>query len=254
MLKLMRLFNMSDDVIIQLSLEALRLKSDSQEKVKSIVPNFYDKELPMDSKLITNFKDNIPDALIPVLQYMSDRCLYLEDYPFFWCDKQGFRNRLIIPFYYKDKIVGYTARTINNANPRYISEQQPGYLFNLDRQTSDRVFVLVCEGPIDAISIDACAILGAEIKKSQDWLLRRLNREIVWIPDKDHEGPKTIEQALELGWSVSMPDWPDGVKDINDAVRKIGRLATLWLITQAKESNALKVRLRAKTWFNEEKK
>lgn len=256
MRKFMRLLNMSDDIINQLSLEALRLNTDSQAQARSIIPEFHIRALPMDAELISDLvKQDPPQDLVPVLEYISNRGLYLDDFPFYWCNKQGFKNRLIIPFMYQNNIVGYTARTVNNnANPRYISEQQPGYVFNLDRQAHDRTFVLVCEGPIDAISIDACAILGAEIKKSQDWLLRQLNRELVWIPDRDHEGPKTIEQALDLGWSVSMPDWPEGVKDVNDAVCKIGRLAALCLITEAKESNALKVRLRAKTWFNEVKK
>ena len=46
--------------------------------------------------------------------------------------------------------------------------------------------------------------------------------------------------------------WPDGVKDINDAVVKLGRLAAMWLIVSAKESNGLKIQLRAKKWFKEE--
>jgi DNA primase len=124
-------------------------------------------------------------------------------------------------------------------------------VFNLDRQTHDREFVIVCEGPFDALSIDACALLGAEVKDSQNWLLKQLGKEIVLVPDRDHEGPRTVEQALEFGWSVSMPDWPEGVKDVNDAVRKLGRLATLWMIVTAKESNNLKIQLRAKKWFKE---
>jgi hypothetical protein len=48
-----------------------------------------------------------------------------------------------------------------------------------------------------------------------------------------------------------MPDWPEGVKDVNDAVIKLGRLATLWMIVDAKESNTLKIQLRAKKWFKE---
>jgi DNA primase len=152
---------------------------------------------------------------------------------------------------YKSEIVGWTARAVNDAQPKYLSEQQPGYVFNLDNQLDDREFVIVCEGPFDALSIDACAILGAEIKDSQNWLLKQLGKELVLVPDKDHEGPKTVEQAIELGWSVSMPDWPEGVKDINDAVVKLGKLATLWLIVSAKESNALKIRLRSKTWFKD---
>jgi DNA primase len=126
-------------------------------------------------------------------------------------------------------------------------------VFNLDRQHNNREFVICCEGPIDAISIDATALMGAEIKDSQNWLLKQLGKEIILVPDRDHEGPKTVEQALEYGWSVSMPEWPDGIKDVNDAVCKLGRLATLWLIVQAKESNNLKIQLRAKQWFKEKK-
>jgi DNA primase len=147
--------------------------------------------------------------------------------------------------------VGYTARAINDAKPKFISEQQPGYVFNLDCQTPEREFVIVCEGPFDALSIDACALLGAEVKDSQNWLLKQLGKEIVLVPDRDHEGPRTVEQALEFGWSVSMPDWPEGVKDVNDAVRKLGRLTTMWMIVTAKESNTLKIQLRAKKWFKE---
>ena len=251
MSKFMRDLNMSDDTISQLRLEALRLNETSTAVITSSVPKFEARALPEDAVPITSLLDNIPAKLVPVLEYLAGRNLYLEDYNFYWTPKIGFSNRLIIPFYKDGIIVGYTARSIGDAKPKYISEQQPGYVFNLDRQTDNRDFVIVCEGPIDAISIDATALMGAEIKDSQNWLLRQLNREIVLVPDKDHEGPRTVEQALELGWSVSMPDWPEGVKDVNDAVCKLGRLATLWLIVSAKESNKLKIQLRAKKWFKE---
>lgn len=255
MKKLMRLFHISDDEINKLSLDALRLQPLENEHVKRLIPKFHQRALPMDSLPVSVYLTDPPEKLMPVVEYMVSRGLYLEDYPFCWSPQTGFSNRLIIPFYYQGMTVGYTARTINsNANPRYISEQQPGYVFNLDRQHKDRAFVIVCEGPIDAISIDGCAIMGADIKASQNYLLRQLDREIVLVPDRDHEGPKSVEQAIEYGWSVSMPDWPDGIKDVNDAVVKLGRLSTLWLITQAKESYALKIRLKAKIWFKENKK
>ena len=247
----MRMLNISDDIISQLRLEALRLNDNSNTVVQSVVPTFEVRALPPDSELITNLLDRIPDKLIPVLEYLGNRKLFLEDYPFYWTPKLGFSNRVIIPFLKDNIIVGYTARAIGDTKPKYISEQQPGYVFNLDRQHDGREFVFVVEGPIDGISIDACALMGAEIKDSQNWLLKQLGKEIVLIPDRDHEGPKTVEQAIEFGWSVSMPDWPEGVKDINDAVCKIGRLATMWLIVQAKESNSLKIQLRAKKWFKD---
>jgi DNA primase len=182
---------------------------------------------------------------------MVNRKIFPEDFPFYWTPKIGFSNRLVIPFLYQDKIVGWTARAVNDIKPKYLSEQQPGYVFNLDNQLDEREFVIVSEGPFDALSIDGCAILGAEIKDSQNYLLKRLGKEVVLVPDRDHEGSRTVEQALDYGWSVSMPSWPSGVKDINDAVIKLGRLATMWLIVDAKESNALKVRLKMKTWFKD---
>lgn len=252
MSKFMRDLGLSDDTISQLRLEALRLNGPSSTVAKTIIPKFEVRALPMDAQPINNWLDDIPDKLLPVLEYIAKRKLYLDYYDFYWTPKVGFSNRLIIPFYKDGVCVGYTARAINaDANPRYLSEQQPGYVFNLDKQTHDQEFVLVCEGPIDAISIGATALMGSEIKDSQAWLLKQLGKEIVLIPDRDHEGPKTVDQALEFGWSVSMPDWPEGVKDVNDAVCKLGRLATLYLIVSAKESNSLKIQLRAKKWFKE---
>jgi hypothetical protein len=252
MSKLMRDLNMPDDIISQLRLEALRLNENSTATVRQVIPTFEVRALPPESKPINEWLDDVPEKLIPVLEYIAQRKMYLDYYDFHWTPKVGFSNRLIIPFYKDGIIVGYTARAVNDAKPKYISEQQPGYVFNLDKQTHDKEFVIVCEGPFDAISIEGCALLGAEIKDSQNWLLKQLGKEIVLVPDKDHEGSRTVEQAIELGWSVSMPDWPEGVKDVNDAMIKLGRLATLYLIASAKESNSLKIQLKAKKWFKDD--
>jgi hypothetical protein len=251
MKSLMVYLNMSDSEISKLTLEAFRLESSETYVMKTMMPTFELRTMPIEAKPITSYLDNIPNKLVPVLEYLANRNLYLEDYPFYWTPKTGFNDRIIIPFFYEKRIVGYTGRLIypSKTLPRYLSEQQPDYVFNLDRQPHGRAFVIVCEGPFDAISIDGCAILGSQVKEKQDWLLKRLNREIILVPDKDHEGPKTVEQAIDYGWSVSMPDWPDGIKDVNDAVIKIGRLATLWLIINAKQSYSLKIRLRAKQFF-----
>ena len=260
--KLMRLLNMPDDIISQLRLEALRLNENSPTEVRQVVPKFEPRALPMGAKSLEEWStwielqgwENTDQELINVFCYLRNiRSLDPYGYPYYWSNKVGFKNRLIVPFYKDGVCVGYTARAINEAKPKYISEQQPGYVFNLDRQVGyDRVFVIVSEGPFVALSIDGCALLGAEIKDSQNWLLKQLGKEIILVPDRDHEGPRTVEQAIEYGWSVSMPDWPVGVKDVNDAVVKLGKLATLWLIVNAKESNTLKIQLRAKKWFKED--
>jgi len=257
--KFMRDLNIPDDAINQLRLEALRLDTNNNTEVRSIIPKFDTRALPLDSKgfaewdtwLQVSGPELAPEGLVKVVNYVYDRGINPLGYPFYYSNKVGFTNRIIIPFLYKGEIVGWTARAVNDAKPKYLSEQQPGYVFNLDSQQDERQFVIVSEGPFDALSIDGCALLGAEIKDSQNWLLKQLGKEIVLVPDRDEAGKITLEQALEFGWSVSMPDWPEGVKDINDAVIKLGRLATLWLIVSAKESNNLKIQLRAKKWFNE---
>lgn len=247
--------NMDDTLINKLALESLKLHDEDIQSIRNLIPVFYERALPMDSRSLVEWENwgklggEIPKGVIDTAYYLMDRGLKFDQYPFYYSAKIGFSNRVIIPFFKDGVIVGWTARAMNDAKPKFISEQQPGYVFNLDNQTDDRQFVVVCEGPFDAISIDGCALLGSEIKDQQDWLLKRLNKEIILVPDRDHEGPKTVERAIDFNWSVSMPNWPEGVKDVNDAVRKLGKLATLWLIIQTKEQSSLKIRLRAKTWF-----
>jgi hypothetical protein len=249
--KLLRWLNASDDLINKCVLEALRLKEDPQYVgTQAVLPTFIDKALPLGSEPISSFLNSPPEELVPVMEYMISRGLYLEDYPFYWTPEDGFNNRLIVPFFYQNRIVGYTARLVKDGKIKYISEQQPGYVFNLDRQSHDRKFVLVTEGPLDAICIDGCAVMSNEVGPQQVALLNQLNREVIVVPDRDAAGIKMAEQAIELGWSVSMPDWPDGVKDVNDAMRQYGRLYTLWSIVSAKESMPLKIQLRMKKWIN----
>jgi hypothetical protein len=57
---------------------------------------------------------------------------------------------------------------------------------------------------------------------------------------------KLVDRAVELGWSVSMPEWASGIKDINDAVVHMGKLGALISIMQARETSKIKIELRKK--------
>lgn len=54
-----------------------------------------------------------------------------------------------------------------------------------------------------------------------------------------------IDRAIELGWAVAMPDWPD-CKDVNDAVIRFGKLGALLTIMQSRETSKIKIELRKK--------
>ena len=163
-------------------------------------------------------------------------------------------DRLIIPFIFENRIVGYTARKLGEGKPKYISEQTPGYVFNLDAQThikwNDERYVLIVEGPMDALSTGGVAILGAEIMDKQAMLINKLGMTPVLVPDRDVDGLRSIEQALANKWKVSLPNWHQDIKDANDAVRKYGRLWTLKSIIDGIETNELKVKLRMKQWVS----
>jgi len=249
---LMQWLSVPDDVITKCSFEALRLKDEiAPEHSLNLNPVFFDKAFPLGTKSIKEWLTDPPDQLIPVLEYLIKRGFTLDDYNWHWTDEQGFDDRLIVPFYYQTRLVGYTARLIRERKTvKYISEQQPGYVFNLDNQTYDRRFVLVTEGPLDAISIDGVAVMSNEIGPVQRHLISRLQKQVIVIPDRDASGLKMAEQAMEWGWSVSMPQWPDGVKDVNDAVIKYGKLYALWAIVQATETMPLKIQLRMKKWIS----
>jgi hypothetical protein len=257
MKKFMRWLNMPDDVITKLALQVLQQKTDDTG-FKSIVtlPKFTIKELPPKAKPIyewATYKDLEPSGvdkdLFSVMEYIAKRKLTLDDYDFYWSPEAGFRDRLIIPFIHQSKIVGYTARKVVESKVKYLSEQQPGYVFNTDAQDDDRKYIVAMEGPIDAIAIDGIALLGSEIKEQQSTLVNSLGKHVIVVPDRDEAGQKLVWDSFEAGWSVSMPDWDQDVKDVNDAVCKYGRLHTLYTIIKNAEDSQLKTKLRMKKWF-----
>ena len=89
-------------------------------------------------------------------------------------------------------------------------------------------------------------MLHAEINDAQVRLIRSLGKEITVVPDQDEAGMKLIDRALELGWAVSIPNWPADVKDVNDAVRRYGRVATLLSIFEARNTNRIRIEMSKK--------
>lgn len=250
---LMQWLSVADDIIAKCVFESLRLKDEGGSVAThlNLVPQFFDKSLPAGSKpLIEWINDTPPEQIIPILEYLYNRNYTIDDYPWYWSNEPGFSDRLIIPFFYHSRIVGYTARLCRERKTvKYLSEQQPGYVFNLDRQGFSRKMVFVTEGPLDAICIDGVAVMSNEINPVQKMLITRLQKDIVVVPDRDTSGIKLVDQALEWGWGVSFPEWDTSIKDVNDAVRHYGKLYTLWSIATSIESMPLKIQLKMKRWF-----
>ena len=182
---------------------------------------------------------------IEVWKYLRQRLAPL-DYPYMIKSSDGVhwtRPHVMIPFTYDNVIVGSTTRFIDGKQPVWINDFQPGYVFGTDLQHADWQHVIVTEGIFDALSISGLALMHNTVSDSQARLIRNLGKEITVVPDQDRAGMELVDRAIELGWAVSMPAWSD-CKDVNDAVIKYGRLATLLTIMQSRETSRIKIELR----------
>lgn len=251
--KLFQWLGLGQTEISKLGLVALKLKDDQPISKKELRFELEDRELPDKTQSIEKWlKDGCNEEdLLAVIDYIvNQRQMKWEWYNWHWSAAPGYRDRVIIPFYQDGKIVGYTGRKVKDGRPKYLAETQPGYVFNLDKQSDDREYIIAVEGQFDAIAIDGIAFMHNEPNEVQCARTIALNKEIIIVPDRDRPGAKILNAAIEHGWGASLPPWEDDVKDVADAVKRYGRLYTLTTILHYKISGDLKLNLLKKKLEN----
>lgn len=243
--RLLQWLNVSTEDIERINLESMRHRSmqsvlDDRAPAPPTVPKFKPRDLP--ANFVIAGADT-PDHY----QYLRNRCVPM-DFPAGMLSPVTKTSRpgIVIPFTHQQQIVGSAIRFLDDRVPKYINDTQPGYVFGVDLQRSGWSHVMVMEGVFDALSIGGVAVLHANINDAQARLIRSLGREITVVPDQDAAGMKLVDRAAELGWAVSMPDWPPHIKDVNDAVVCWGRLVTLITIMQARTTSPIKIEMRRK--------
>ena len=115
--KLFTWLGLTSDRLDQLNFEALRNKDTVITKVKTTNPDLKLRELPSNTLSIQQWlsKDlnqEQMESLANVITYLDQRGMDLTWYPWHWSEEQGYRDRVIIPFYDQVGLVGYTARKI----------------------------------------------------------------------------------------------------------------------------------------------
>ena len=260
MRQFMSYIGIPEDTIRKMAIEPMREEEgDTKYEQKKFV-TFSKRELPKNThnlevwlekyvaKDLTEPQWNKIDAL---LNYLKSRGIGPDWYDFMYSPDQHWdvNKRLLIPFYWRGDIVGFSGRMFEQSTKvKYYTDVQPGYVFNMDAQDWTRKFVIVTEGPFDAITVSGVSILGSEINDIQKELINNLSRRVIVVPDRDAPGEKLINQAMEFGWSVAFPEWEDGVDDVADAVLKYGRLFTIQSILKTTESSKLKIDLKRKMY------
>ena len=249
-----------DDTIRKLAIEAMREEeSDSKYEKKKFV-TFKKKELPKQTRTLDKWLEEYTVGTMQkdqqhkidnLLNYLSGRGIGADWYDFMYSSDKYWDvdKRLLIPFYWRGDVVGFTGRMFEKSEKvKYYTDVQPGYVFNMDAQDWTRKFVIVTEGPFDAIAVSGVSILGSEINDTQRELIDALGRQVIVVPDRDAPGEKLINQAIEFGWSVAFPEWDKTVGDVADAVLKYGRLFTIQSILKTTESSKLKIDLKRKMY------
>ena len=242
---LFKWLGLGDNDIGKLGIVALKYQESMPQESKAL--NFTLKEIPLPDNSLSivdwlNTGSDDPD-LVAVVEYLLSRGMEWEWYNWHWSSAPGYRDRLLIPFYQDGKIVGYTGRKVTEGKPKYLTDSQSGYVFNLDRQTRDRAYVIVVEGQFDAIAVDGVAIMTNEPNDTQVARINALGREVICVPDRDRPGSKMLKHAIKNEWSVSLPPWGDDLKDVADAVKKYGRLYELATILHYRVSGEIKINL-----------
>ena len=226
---LCRWMGATDDDIKDMIFEALKTESPEYEhKVEEAKVAFEPKPLPEGSlplkEWIAVTDPDIEHDVGEVVQYLVNRGLDPLDDQFYWSPDPGFRNRVIIPFFYHGVIVGNTARKVTDGKPKYVSDQHPHFVFNIDNQKEDHKYIFVCEGPFDAISVGGVALLTNDVADQQARIINSLGAEVIVIPDQDEAGLNLVKKAIHYDWAVAFPNWDADVKDAADAVQKYGKL------------------------------
>jgi len=243
--KLMRAFGIDDGEIQRLKIQLWDqvVEDDTFVEEPFKKPNWGEIEFPWE----------IQDITLAAAEYLDSRgVLELTDWFTSTSSIQGMNNRVILPYVSDGKIVGYSARWIGDVpdkkTAKMIASRPSNFVFNLDHQNTSRKYTLVVEGEYDALTLDAVAIMTNNISPEQAKIIEDIDNDPVILPDRDRAGLQLALQAAELGWSVSFPDWPDGIKDANQAAQEFGRVATLQSVLTAIEHSPLKIKLLARRW------
>lgn len=174
---------------------------------------------------------------------INERKVDPDNYPFMLANRaknpklHKWLGRIIMPIYKNKRLIYYIGRALYNATKKYETPATPKekILFGFEHLFNHiEAPLLVVEGWFDAYAINGIATLGNIITPYQAQWLNRSNREKIYIPDKFGDGKHAAEQALKFGWNISTPDIGSNCKDMNDAVKKYGKMYVIKSIIENK--------------------
>jgi hypothetical protein len=215
-------------------------KEKKPERKKTVVESF---DIP---DFFVNLEDVSKENIYAKLAYeeLKRRNIDPQSYPFYMSSgkskagprdeaiAKAFMGRLIIPFFDADaNLIYYQGLDLSKqSKKKYLNADVPrtNVISGMERLTMNTQSPLyVTEGFFDAYHLKGVSIQENSLTQGQIDLLKRSPRRKVFVPDKKSDSSKVVDQFIKLGWEVTVPDIGSSCKDIDDAVRKYGKLYTL---------------------------
>jgi hypothetical protein len=224
---------------------AIIFSKNDNKKIKPSIPKVVVSTLEM-PKYFYKLEDGNPENIIVQKAYaeLSRRNIDPASYPFYLSNgitKDGPRheaiakammNRLIIPFFNADnELIFYQGRSLDKQSTmKYLNADVPrgNIIYGMDRLHSDiNKPLFVCEGFFDAFHLKGVSLQENNITTGQIELLKKSPRKKVWVPDKGSDSSRVVDAFCKLNWHIAVPEFGSSCKDVDDSIRKYGKLHTV---------------------------
>jgi len=229
-------------------------------------PQFQASKLPPGAKTLAQWvEDGVTDPdFFEVVQYLFGRGDVIANaMEYYWTPDtdNNMNRRILIPFKWGGSVVGWTGRLVDKSEsiPKYWSSVPSHYLFNHEMLETDCKYIILEEGPFDAIATDGVATLGAKLTDEQAHWLNTSGKTIIVLADRDKSGQRQIDHALKFNWMVSFPKLKDGhglqnwwhpdVKDAAEATQRYGKLYVMRSIIESATSNKVEIGVKRRMLF-----
>lgn len=198
------------------------------DKVKNL-------ELPEGLTFFGESKDGVIRNV--ALSYLKNRKVpeeVIEELGYIYNPMSEYDKRIFIPFYEEGKLVYFIARDFTGksllrySNPKEFNSKE--FVYNIDKIDKE---VFIFEGVFDALMLKeqiGTAMLSADLGKKQAVkILSKAPEVIVFVPDNDETGKKTLDRNIKLLLKYKPPsinpkiyvfeNYPKGCKDFAEAGR-----------------------------------
>lgn len=167
----------------------------------------------------------------------------LDDTEYLIGNRREWKDRLIIPFWLGDKLIGWQGYDpFKRKMVSYLKcSSNSDLLYFPDGNIPDEPIIV--EGVFDAKSVpNGVATLQSTITRKQAYFLR--NKKPILVPDR--KDSRFIEVARMYGWRVSVPEFDE--EDIDAARRKYGRLALAKMIHDGIKRDIFEAEVSYRLW------